>query len=372
MMKHASRRAAVMMLFVSAACASDEAPAESSDAGADSATASSEVRSKPQTKKSSDPYEKPGKNEAVAVDPEKALAAIPERMKPATLVEDLKTKLLVPDVDNGGVAMFSDVVTVKPGEDVTFCTYVAGTTEGVTYIHDTLGSQSKYGHHAILQYSTKPQEPGTRRCEQESEEAQQGQIIGGTGGEGTSAIVLPDDVVSEVPAGAQFIINHHWINVGDEDIEAQAEMITIPSHAEPASLKIARALTIVVADFSVMPHQDAAHSGECTLEEDMHMLSMIGHEHHWGTHVKAERMRGESNDVIFDHDYDPDMVSHPLTTNYKVDDPFTFKKGDVVRMTCNWSNDSDMPLTFPREMCILFGWRLGGERDSVCAQGKWR
>lgn len=308
-MNHTSCRAAVLTLLgVFCSCASDSDPAtEPADAGADSAPAHTDA----QSKSSKDPYEKSGKEQAPAVDAEMVLSALPESMKPSTLLSDLRSKLLAPDLDNGGVAMFTDVVKVMPGEDVTFCTYIAGATQAVTYIHDTLGSQSKFGHHSILQYSTKPQEAGTRRCSQESEEAQQGQIIGGTGGEGTSAIKLPDDVVSEVPAGSQFIINHHWINVGDAEVEAQAEMITIPSHADPSSLKIARAVAIVVPDFNIMPKQEGEHSGECTFEEDMNMLSMIGHEHHWGTHVKAERMNSESSDVIFDHDYDPDMVSHP-------------------------------------------------------------
>jgi hypothetical protein len=363
------------------ACASD-----SSDTPADPTTATSAEPApeapKPaeqpatQAKSSSeDPYakSKEGKSEELpSIDPEEALAAIPDTMKPATLVPELKNKLLVPDLNKGGVAMFTDVVTIKPGEDVTFCTYVPGTTDSVMYIHDTLGSQSKWGHHSILQYSTKAQEAGTRRCSQESQEAQQGQIIGGTGGEGTGAIKLPDDIVSEVPAGAQFIINHHWINQSDAEIEAQAEMITVPSHADPSELRIARALSIAVLDFKVMPKEDGEQSGECTFEQDMDMLSMIGHEHQWGTHVKAERMRDDGSDVIFDHDYDESMVSHPKTTSYAADAPFQFSKGDRVRMTCNWANTSNMELVFPREMCILFGWRLGGDKDTSCAKGKWR
>ena len=83
-------------------------------------------------------------------------------------------------------------------------------------------------------------------------------------------------------------------------------------------------------------------------------------------------MRGDAHDVIFDHDYNPDMVSHPLTKSYSVEEPYQFQEGDTVRMTCNWVNDSDMPLIFPREMCILFGWRLGGEHDTSCAKGAWR
>ena len=119
----------------------------------------------------------------------------------------------------------------------------------VVHIHDTLGSQTSFGHHAILQYTTTPVEPGTRRCARESLEAQQGQILGGTGGEGNGAIELPGSVVSEVPAGSQFIINHHWINVSDQATEAQAEMITIPPDSEEG-LVVARAMVLADVGFA--------------------------------------------------------------------------------------------------------------------------
>jgi hypothetical protein len=63
----------------------------------------------------------------------------------------------------------------------------------------------------------------------------------------------------------------------------------------------------------VPPFEVADHSGECETPEDMNKISMIGPEHCFGTHVKGERM-GENAVTIFDHSYNEDMISHPLTT----------------------------------------------------------
>jgi len=300
-----------------------------------------------------------------------ALDEIPSEMRPKTLLPSLQNKLLIPDLESGAVAMFTDIVKVKAGEDVTYCTYMAGTTKSVTYVHDSLGLQSKYGHHAILQYTTTPQPPGTKPCSLESLEAQQGQIIGGVGGEGTSsdAVKLPVNVVSEVPAGAQFIINHHWINTGETEADAQAEMITVHPPAG-MELQIARAFSVVVVDFNVPPGQTTEHYKECELQEDMKVLSFLGHQHGAGTHVKAERM-GDRADVIFDHAFTYDMVSHPKTRSFPIDAPYELKKGDRVRMTCQWQNPGTSPLTFPGEMCVMFGWKLGGDKDAICLGGNW-
>lgn len=302
--------------------------------------------------------------------PEEALAAIPEEMRPTEMLDALKDHLLVPNVDLGGRAMFTDIVTIEPGADVTFCTYLDYVTEEITYVHDTLGSQTASGHHAILQYLTVPQEPGTRACPDESDlDAQLGQILGGTGGEGNGAIVLPPNVVSEVPAGAQLVINHHWINTGDEAIEAQAEMVTVPPESED-DLVIARAMAIALTDFEIAAGDQAEASIECAFASDTKLLSMIGHQHQWGTHVRAERL-GEEAEMIFDHDYTPEMISQPITTDFSLEDPFVFAAGESVRMTCNWHNTSDDRITFPREMCVLFGWQIGVDRDTRCVNGTW-
>lgn len=352
-----------------AACAADQsssgADAEGSPEGSDGLDDESAASDEPAAGDldvDDDPY--------TVADPEEALAQIPIEMQPAEILDELRTRLLVPDLASGGRAMFTDIVTVQPGADVTFCHYVEGVTEELTYLHNTLGSQTPYGHHAILQYTTSPQEPGTRPCTRETAAgAPMGQILGGTGGEGTGTLELPSNVVSEIPAGAQFIINHHWINYGEEAIQGQAQMITIPP--EPGQdLVIARALAIIVAGFNIAPGEIGEAAGECTFGQETHMLTMLGHQHEWGTHVRADRT-GEVNEMIFDHDYTPLMVAEPLTNYYSVDDPYRFAAGDTVRMACQWNNTSDKPLTFPGEMCILFGWQLGAEKDSYCYNGLW-
>jgi len=303
-------------------------------------------------------------------DPEAALAAIPEEMRPAEMLDALKAHLLVPDVSSGGRAMFTDIVSIEAGQDITFCTYLDYVTDDVLYVHDTLGSQTAHGHHAILQYLTVPQEPGTRACPDDSDlDAQLGQILGGTGGEGNGAIVLPANVVSEVPAGAQLVINHHWINTGEEAIDAQAEMITVPPESDE-DLIIARAMVVAATDFDIAPGAQGEASTECTFPSETQLLSMIGHQHQWGSHVRAERL-GEDAEMIFDHDYTPEMISQPITTDFSLDAPFRFGAGETVRMSCNWDNTSEEALTFPREMCILFGWQIGADEDTRCINGTW-
>jgi len=374
-------RARIVLLWsvslCAGACGADAgvpgpAPDEAADAAAPNAAARDTANGDPRDGTYADPGTtgEPVSDPYRRADGDAALAAIPEAMRPSDLLDAMKSKLLVPNLDSGGVALFSDVVTVDAGQDVTFCTYSRVITKGVTYLHDTLGSQTPFGHHAILQYLTTPQEPGTRACPEQSDlGAQLGQVLGGTGGEGNGAIVLPSNVVTEIPGGSQLVINHHWINTSDEAVEAQAEMITIPPDTTE-DLVIARAMAILATDFEVAAGMHGETSTECSFEHDVKLLSMLGHEHQWGTHVRAERL-GAAQEMIFDHDYDPDMISQPRTADFALDDPFVFAAGDKVRMACEWQNTSDMPLVFPREMCVLFGWQIGADKDTTCYNGSW-
>jgi hypothetical protein len=251
-----------------------------------------------------------------------------------------------------------------------YCTYTPVVTKDVTYIHATHGVQSRYGHHAVMQFVTEPRDPTTHECAATSLEAQMGGgIIGGSGKEGTN-VGLAAKIVSELPAGAQLVINHHWINTGDEAVEVQAEMITEPATDDPKDLIVARPFLVQDTDFEIPAHGHLEAAVECAIDHDVQLISALGHEHEWGTHVKAERL-GEESDVLFDHPFDESLVLHPMVKAYPPEKPYRFKAGDKIKLSCQWDNTKDKALSFPGEMCVFSAWQIGAAKDSVCNSGKW-
>jgi hypothetical protein len=200
------------------------------------------------------------------------------------------------------------------------------------------------------------------------------QVLGGTGGDGAIGDgELPPNVVSEIPAGAQLVLNHHWIHYGEEPVQAQAEIVTEPAQSTD-ELVIVRSFAFAVMDFNVPPGQAGERGDDCVLEQDMDFLDLLGHQHERGTHVRAERLPGgdeSASEMIFDHDYGPDLVAHPDIQTYPVEAPLTVRAGDALRMHCQWFNDTDAALEWPGEMCVLFGWKVGGEQDAICVNGAW-
>ncbi len=46
--------------------------------------------------------------------------------------------------------------------------------------------------------------------------------------------------------------------------------------------------------------------------------------------------------------------------------PKLLTRGGTMRITCTWNNTSDNALTFPAEMCVLFGYVAGSKDPIVC------
>lgn len=302
---------------------------------------------------------------------EVGIDAIPLEMRPARIVDDLMPQLLAPDVANKGTAMFTEVLTIPPGADVTYCTYTPVIATERIYMRGTHGVQSRFGHHVLLQYVPTPIAPTTHECPPSSLEAQQGgTIIGGTGKEGFAD--LPANVVSEVPAGAQFMITHHWINTSEAPVEVQAEVVTVPvdSTIDVKDLIIARSLVLNATDFVIPPHSPGQGFVECAFDREVKLISALGHAHEWGTHVKVERS-GSVNEIILDHPYQYEYVVHPRVTYFPVANPYVVHAGDRLRLTCQWMNTEDEALQFPSEMCAFQAWQIGAERDAICISGTW-
>jgi hypothetical protein len=354
-----------------AACSDDEASSEGSkhsDAGSDASTEPAKHQAAGDETAKTSSQNKPIQDDASNT----LLKALPTELRPEKLLPDLAKQVQLPkNLDNVLIA-FTGTTTVPAGSDVTFCTYTPIITKKRMFAHDSKGLQTKYGHHAILQYTMDHKDPGTHECKSESLEAQQAQVINGQSKEGSGGINLAKNVVSEVPEGAQIVINHHWINTSDKDAEAQAAVITEapPDDLEEKDLMIARSFIVMSTNFKVDAQTEGEASVDCKLEEDVKLVTAGGHAHEWATHVKGQRL-GSASDVVFDDPYTEDNVTHPTIWYYEADKPYTMNKGDTVRMTCKWMNTTDAPLTFPGEMCVFVGWRIGAEKDSRCVDGNW-
>ena len=269
----------------------------------------------------------------------------------------------------GGEAFYTPIFTIQPGQDITYCTYMEGLTDKDRRVHTTTGTQSKFGHHAIIFYATAPEKPHTAECYGEGM-VNLHQMLGATGGEGNAFWEPPANVSTLVPKGSQMVIQSHWINTVEEPTRVQAMMVTIPGKTGPDAIN-AGSVAIVDTTFKIPPQGPYETFTECTFDRPHDLIMSLGHEHEWGTHVFAEVTRTDgTTETLLDRPFVPHDTFAPPVDDHPLATPLKFAMGDKLRMTCQWENTTTDALQFPREMCVFFGYSMEPE-DAHCVDGRW-
>jgi hypothetical protein len=259
-------------------------------------------------------------------------------------------------------------VKVAPGDDVTYCTFTDVILDEATIFGETFGAQSPTGHHAVLQFAPTAQEPHTGSCGGDMDATI---MLGGTGGKAVAdEPTLPENYGVEVPAGAQLVINHHWINTTPYEVEGQS-MLLARRLERGGDTVLAGSFPMLGLGWDIPALGELEYTTECTYEEDVEYVLALGHMHEWGQHVSVEVERaGGAVEMLIDEEWTADAATTAGGgTIFSLEDPYVVHKGDTVRLTCSWANDTPEPIGFPREMCIFFGYTI--DSNYFCANGFW-
>lgn len=294
---------------------------------------------------------------------DESTSTFPKELLPKDVLSDLPLVAPTSDLD---IPVFSGIVDVGPGDDVTFCTWTPVVLDQDTIFAESFGAESPQGHHAILQYVTAPQDPHTGECG-----AMDGQmLLGGTGGKGVANTpTLPTNFGVKVPAGTQLVINHHWINTSDEPVKGQAMMLA-RRLADGGDTVLAGSFPMLGVGWEIPAKDQLVFSTECTYTEDVSYVLALGHMHEYGKHVNVDVKRTNGTvESLIDEAWSRDSGTTAGGKIFTLEDPYLIHKGDTVTLTCNWENTTTDVVGFPREMCIFFGYTIG--TNAFCANGTW-
>ncbi|MFI5301640.1 MAG: hypothetical protein ACHREM_26425, partial [Polyangiales bacterium] len=230
------------------------------------------------------------------------------------------------------------------------------------------GYQSVPGHHAIIydvgDYGT----PGdTHVCN--DNDMSEARFLGGAS-DAAQNFPIPDGVAIRIKAGGHLLLQTHWINTTNHVVGGQAAFnLTVA----PVSASRAPTQQFVVysSQFDIAAHANGTQVVECPIQQDLSLFLWMGHMHEFGTHIKIEQVQPTTTATVYDTDWQPDYQANAPRHLYTKDAPLVFHKGDVVRVTCQWSNSTDADIAFPREMCVGFGMYYPATVDINCGDGVW-
>jgi len=271
----------------------------------------------------------------------------------------------------GGFQLVTPVVeNLGPGTDTEICTWTDQITTDTLDVRWTQGYQSSPGgHHIVIYYTMIHQPPGTQRVCTDQDMATF-RIVSGNGEEGDRN-VAPANLVYRIPAGAQIVLNHHWLNTTDETISGQAVVNVKP--ADPGTTYTASGNTAILdTSMDIAPGHQILDI-HCLFERQMKMWFLIPHEHQYGSHMSIKLTRSGVQETPFDLDWNPNFTFHPPEDRLDPNTPMTINSGDAIDVHCEWNNTTDHHILFGEEMCVAFGQFVDDQNlgNLQCDKGHW-
>ena len=280
--------------------------------------------------------------------------------------------LEVPDVPENGIQVITPIFeNIQPGTDNEVCAWTDKIFDKETDVKMTVGYQTEPpGHHALLFYTLDKQPAGTQRICTDTDMASFRYLTGnGSNGEPNTA---PGDLVFRVPAGAQLVVNSHYLNTSDEVVKGQS-LINV-HFADPGKQYIASGATVFLDTTIDVPPGVSSFKTSCIVDRQQKFWYLIPHMHRWGTKITVDltRTTGEKEN-LFNTDWHEQYTFHPPESRFDPNTPFMINVGDKVDVNCTWNNDEGRSLPFGFEMCVAFGQTVDTEaRGSwACNGGNW-
>jgi hypothetical protein len=262
--------------------------------------------------------------------------------------------------------------TIAPGEDVQYCEIVPipGTPGEPIFVSGIDGKMTPYSHHLNVM-AIEPGSPADAASTPGQRVTCTGngrvpfgtgirQIFGAVSPE--NSLVLPDGVGHRLEGGQKLIFNYHYFNSSSEPVPAKAALAFHLTDASNVRRELRR-FGMYNTGFVIPAGTQGAFTSECMFAEDVELLALSRHTHHWGKDFTVWRAGGatDGQDVYVSHDWEEDIVYTPSSQ-------FLIKKGEGLRFECKFDNTTDHDLTFGElvsdEMCILYG-NIVSTQDNV-------
>ncbi|HHO52124.1 MAG TPA: hypothetical protein ENK18_14930 [Deltaproteobacteria bacterium] len=264
----------------------------------------------------------------------------------------------------GAVAFLSPIYTVPPYTDQTMCYFDTYDGEEAAVFWAGFYQNLDFGHHVVLMSSEADEDDwpdGTiADCTETSAEimvdARPFLFASDLTGALQPEMNLPEGMAVKLKEGTRFVIQSHHINTtGDPILVNDAVFLETRDVSEVETF--AAPWVHTETDLEIPPGESLSLEVDCAFDEDVTLLSLLGHLHEWGTSYAVDHHRADGSvERLYDiPEWDVQYRDAPPINTYEAD-PFPVAAGERFVTTCSWYNDTDEPLTFPYEMCATVGF----------------
>lgn len=278
-----------------------------------------------------------------------------------------------PTADQGFQIVTPIVQGIKPGASDEYCTWTDMILQHDVWVDGSQGIQSETGHHVIVYYSSVHQTPGTHLCTNDEMAEFNFGMPGGSGGQ---KFTMPGNLATKLPAGAQIVVNHHYLNASATTV-AEAQSAINVFYADPSKPHTPSGAMIVLDTDLTVPVGASSYQENCTVNRPYEAWMEFPHMHAWGTHITITYTPAATGEPqqLFDMDWDPSYAFDPTPVSKTFDPstPFVFNAGDKISIKCDYMNNTNSELTFGDEMCVFGAFTVDPNDlgNLECDRGKW-
>jgi hypothetical protein len=268
------------------------------------------------------------------------------------------------------------VEDIEPDGSYEYCTYTDIILTSDAWMKATEGLQTETGHHVVVYYTLNPQPVDTHICTNaEMTDFRYGIAVQGNNKNGTTYLGFPGDLAAQIPAGAQIVVNHHYLNAGGTTV-AQAQSATNIYLADPNQPHTPSNLLIAQDDTMTIPPGASTVTVDCTIDQQYTVWAELPHMHNLGQHIRITQTPAASGtpQTLFDMDWDSSLTFDPsIVKQFPLSTPAILQPGDKIHIACDYMNNTGANVTFGTEMCLLAAFTVDptdvGAR--MCNRGQW-
>ena len=258
--------------------------------------------------------------------------------------------------------LYTPPITVPPGSEVIMCSFLDAPTETLR-IKAVRGLQMTGGHHAAVFVGLMPP-PTDEPVSCEEIEMGALRFVAGAGGAGAQDTLLPEGSALTISAGQRIVIQSHYVNMTPEP-RVVMDAVDLELTTTDESPTDVDAFTMVDSDLDIpVGAEDFERVKTCTVTEPMDILLMLGHTHDFGVLFTLEFLREGPPELLYHATHGPTLRANPEILTF--DEPLHLDPGDVLRMTCAWTNTTDHALGWPEEMCVGLMYYSPGRGYLIC------
>jgi hypothetical protein len=278
-----------------------------------------------------------------------------------------------------GFQMKSPDITIKAGQEITYCWYFKTPNTEAYTIKRWVSHMSSGSHHMIVFFTNSLSQPeGTVSSSSCG-------FGGGTNGLGAwvyaaqnedADMMLPSDdgngqpIGMDVPPAQAGFIQMHYLNTTDEDIVVHVTLNGEAYDAGVATTKTAAYVTyngnISIPAMSQPPTAGTIATNTCNIPATSKVWLVSTHSHKQAIHTEVRDGAASSTNVVFESD----QWEHPGAKAWMTSPFYQFSTGKLT-YECQYKNDTNRTITDgdsaqTDEMCMATGYIFPASKATIC------